>query len=246
MGPLAMQDLTIDHDRLPRHVGIIMDGNGRWAAQQGKLHVQGHEAGAESVRAAIRACRELGILSLSLYAFSTENWRRSKTEVNALFRLLSKYIRKEIEELAGNGVRVRFQGRIEGLPKRAQVDMQQCLERTAHNNALTVNVALNYGGRAEIVDAAQALAREALAGKIAPEDISEALFAQHLYVPECAELDLLIRTSGEMRVSNFMLWQMSYAEIVVLPVLWPDFRKQHLIEAIHEYQSRKRRYGGRP
>ncbi|MBI2432855.1 MAG: isoprenyl transferase [Candidatus Hydrogenedentes bacterium] len=236
----------LDTQRLPRHIGIIMDGNGRWAAQHGKRRVQGHEAGAASVRAVIKACRELGIEGLSLYAFSTENWRRSKQEVNALFRLLSKYMRKEIEELAQNDVRVRFQGRLDGLPAQARKDVEYCLERTRGNKALSVNVALNYGGRQEIVDAARQIAREVKAGTLQPEEISEDVFARRLYLPEFGDLDLLIRTSGELRVSNFMLWQISYAEIVVTPVLWPDFRKEHLVEAILEFQSRKRRYGGRP
>jgi undecaprenyl diphosphate synthase len=233
-------------DRLPRHVAIIMDGNGRWAKQHGKTHAQGHEAGAKGVRQAIEGCRELGIEALSLYAFSTENWRRPKLEVDALFRLMSKYIHREIEEIHKNGIRVRFMGRWDGLPRKAQQDLQFCLDRTSGNTAMDVVVALNYGGRAEIADAAQRIAQAAAAGNLDPKSIDEAAFAKHLYVPDHAEVDLLIRTSGEMRLSNFMLWQLSYAEIVVTPVLWPDFGKPELCEAIIEYQSRSRRFGGRP
>ena len=235
-------DPRIDKTRLPRHIAIIMDGNGRWAEAHGKRHVEGHEAGARSVRAVIEACRELGVEALSLYAFSTENWRRSKTEVNALFRLLSKYIHKEIQELHANNIRVRFMGRWEGLPRRAVQDLQFCLDLTRANTALTVNVAINYGGRAEIVDAAKSL----LAKGVSPEQLDEDLFARHLYLPEHTEVDLLIRTSHELRVSNFMLWQVSYAEMIFPETLWPDFGKEALAEAIVEYQRRKRRFGGRP
>lgn len=241
-----VMESEIDPGKLPRHIGIIMDGNGRWAEQHGKHRVEGHEAGAASVRAVIEACRELGIEALSVYAFSTENWRRSKFEVDALFRLLSKYMHKEIEELAKNDIKVNFQGRWQGLPTQAQRDIQYCIDRTKDNKALNVNVALNYGGRAEIVDAVKEIAAEAAAGTLDPAQLTEEKFAEYLYVPQYPELDLLIRTSGEMRLSNFMLWQVCYAEIVVTPVLWPDFRKEHLVEAIAEYQSRKRRYGGRP
>lgn len=239
-------DPRIDPARLPRHTAVIMDGNGRWAQQHGKMHVEGHEAGAASVRAIIEGGREIGLEAITLYAFSTENWKRSDFEVNSLFRLMSKYIHKEIDEIHANNIRVGFTGRWEGLPAKAAQDLQYCLEKTKDNTAMTVNVALNYGGRAEIVDAAQRIAREAKAGTLDPEALTEELFASHLYLPEFAEVDLLIRTSGEMRLSNFMLWQLSYAEIVVTPVLWPDFRKPHLCEAIIEYQQRKRRFGGRP
>jgi len=236
----------LDPARMPAHIGIIMDGNGRWASRHGRAHIEGHDAGATSVKEVIKGCRELKIEALSLYAFSTENWRRDKQEVDALFELLSKYMHQEIQELHENGVRVLYQGRMEGLPPRAAADVRRCLEITKDNRALTVNVALNYGGRTELVDAARQLARDAAAGLIDPGNISEEDFAQRLYIPEYSELDLLIRTSGEMRVSNFMLWQISYAEIHVTPVLWPDFRREHLKAAIADFQSRKRRYGGRP
>ncbi|MBI2422905.1 MAG: isoprenyl transferase [Candidatus Hydrogenedentes bacterium] len=238
-------DARLDKRRLPRHIAIIMDGNGRWAQARGKHRVEGHEAGARSVRAVIEGCRELGIPALSLYAFSTENWKRSKLEVNALFRLLSKYIQQEIDELDANNVRVRMIGDKAGLPQRTLRDLEYCLERTHENTALHLNIAINYGGRAEIVDATRRIAADLHAGRIAEGEITESLFARYLYNPEWPEVDLLIRTSGEMRVSNFMLWQISYAEIVVPETLWPDFGKEALCDAILSYQQRDRRFGGR-
>ncbi|MEA3365316.1 MAG: polyprenyl diphosphate synthase [Candidatus Hydrogenedentes bacterium] len=236
----------LDMTRLPKHIAIIMDGNGRWAEKHGVSRAEGHEAGAKSVRAAVEACRELeGVKALSLYAFSTENWRRSQDEINTLFELLSKYIHLELENIHKEDIRVTIIGRREGLSKRILDDLQYCEERTRNNKSMIFNVGINYGGRAEITDVARRLAREAAAGEIKPEDIHEGLFAKRLYVPELSEVDLLIRTSGEMRLSNFMLWQVSYAEIVSLGVLWPDFRKRHLLQAIERYQRRHRRFGGR-
>lgn len=239
-------DSRIDMNRLPRHIAIIMDGNGRWARERGLTHVEGHEAGAKSVRAVIEACRKLGVDALSLYAFSTENWRRSKFEVSALFRLLSKYIQQEIDEMDANNIRICFMGRREGLPARALADMDACVARTRDNTALTVNIALNYGGRAEIVDATRRIARAVQAGELDAAAIDEKLFARYLYQPELDEVDLLIRTSGELRVSNFMLWQVSYSEILVPETLWPDFGEQCLCDAIVAFQRRNRRFGGRP
>jgi len=238
-------DPRIDPARLPRHIAVIMDGNGRWAERHGKRHVEGHEAGAKSVRAIIEGCREIGVPALTLYAFSTENWRRSKFEVDALFRLMSKYIHNELDEIHANNIRVGFIGRMEGLPAVAQRDLKHCIETTKENTAMVCTVALNYGGRAEIADAAKRIAAEAKAGRIDPASIDEAVFATHLYQPEWSEVDLLIRTSGELRLSNFMLWQLSYAEIVVQETLWPDFRKPQLEDAIVAYQQRDRRFGGR-
>lgn len=233
-------------DRLPRHIAIIMDGNGRWAERHGLSREEGHEAGAKSVRAVIEACRELqGIQVLSLYAFSTENWRRSKTEVDALFRLLGKYIRLELDNIHREGIRVTFMGRLGELAPQVQEDLRHSASLTAGNTAMTLNVALNYGARAEIVDAARAIAMDAAAGRLQPDAVDETLFARYLYVPDLPELDLLVRTSGEMRLSNFMLWQVSYAEIVTSKTLWPDFRRRHLLKAIAEYQARHRRFGGR-
>lgn len=240
-----MPDTTIDMNRLPRHIAVIMDGNGRWAERRGLLREQGHEAGARSVRAVIEGCRELGVPWLSLYAFSTENWRRSEHEIGALFMLLSKYIKLELDELHAENIRVTIMGRRAGLSQSVLDDLDYCVEKTRNNTSLTVNVAINYGSRGEIADAARQIAAEAAEGRLNPEDITEEAFAQRLYVPDAPDLDLLIRTSGELRLSNFMLWQVSYAELVVMKTLWPDFRKRHLVEAIRRYQSRDRRFGGR-
>ncbi len=241
-----MASPTLDMDRLPRHIAIIMDGNGRWAERHGLSREEGHEAGAKSVRAVIEACRELqGIQALSLYAFSTENWRRSKTEVDALFRLLGKYIRLELDNIHREGIRVTFMGRLGELAPQVQEDLRHSAALTAGNTAMTLNVAINYGARAEIADAARAIAIDAAAGRLTPDAVDETLFARYLYVPDLPELDLLVRTSGEMRLSNFMLWQVSYAEIVTSKTLWPDFRRRHLLKAIAEYQARHRRFGGR-
>lgn len=235
----------IDREGLPRHIGIIMDGNGRWAEKHGVARARGHEAGAKSVRAVIEAGREFGIANLSLYAFSTENWRRAKTEVNALFRLLSKYIRLELDNIHKEDIRVRIAGRKDGLSAKTVEELAYCENLTRENKSMTLNVAINYGGRAEIADAAQAIARDVKAGKLSLDAVDEDRFAQYLYLPEMPELDLLIRTSGEQRISNFMLWQVSYAEILFVKTLWPDFRRRHLADAIAEYQARNRRFGGR-
>ena len=238
-------ELRVDMNQLPRHIAVIMDGNGRWAKRHGITRIAGHEAGARSVRAITESCRELGIEALSLYAFSTENWRRSKREVDALFRLLGKYIRLELESLHEQDIRIVFMGRLDGLSSRVRKDIDNSMAHTARNKSMTLNVAINYGARAEIADAAKAIAANVRDGKLAPDDVDEACFARHLYIPDLPDPDLLIRTSGEMRLSNFMLWQLSYAEIVVTKTLWPDFRKRHLLKAIAEFQSRNRRFGGR-
>ena len=240
-----MAPIEIDETRLPRHLAVIMDGNGRWAQRHGLRTEAGHEAGARSVRAVIEGSRELGIEVLSLYAFSTENWARPREEVSALFELLSKYVRLELENIHKEDIRVTIMGRREGLSERTVADLAHCEERTRDNKSMLVNVAVNYGSRQELADAARALARDVQAGLLSPDDIDEAAFAARLYVPELPDIDLLIRTSGEMRVSNFMLWQFSYAEFVPMKVLWPDFRKRHLRQAIARYQARQRRFGGR-
>ncbi len=237
---------ALDRDRLPRHIAIIMDGNGRWAKRQGLSHNAGHEAGATSVRAVVEACRELGIEVLTLYAFSTENWRRPVLEVTGLFQLMRKYIQMELDRIHKENIRVTIMGRMEGLAPGVVDDLRRTMEKTAGNTAMTLNVGLNYGGRAEIVDAARALAARVARGELSPDQIDDQTFAEYLYQPQLPELELLIRTSGEMRISNFMLWQVSYAEIVVSPVLWPDFRKEHLVECLREFQHRDRRFGARP
>ena len=241
---MSLPDIDMEH--LPRHVAVIMDGNGRWAERHGVSRTAGHEAGAESVRAIVEACRELGgIDALTLYAFSTENWRRPKYEVSALFRLLSLYIERELDSIHRQDIRCTIMGRMEDLSTRVIKDLNRCMSLTANNKSMILNIAINYGARTEIADAAKAVARDVQAGTLDVDDIDEASIAQRLYVPELPELDLLIRTSGEMRLSNFMLWQLSYAEIVITPTLWPDFRKRHLYKAIAEYQARHRRFGGR-
>ncbi len=236
----------LDRKRLPKHVAIIMDGNGRWAKREGLPRAQGHDAGAKSVRAVIEAARELlGIETLTLYAFSTENWRRSTTEVNTLFRLLSKHINLEIRNLHKEDIRVVFMGRREGLSGKTLLDMDESESLTRNNKSMLLNVAINYGGRAELVDVCRSIANDVNDGTLKPDAIDEEAIASRLYVPEIRDVDLLIRTSGEMRISNFLLWQLSYAEIVVTPTLWPDFRKDHFHEALAEYQARNRRFGGR-
>ena len=236
----------LDPERLPRHVAIIMDGNGRWAKENGLSRIRGHEAGAKSVRAVTEVCRELGgIETLSLYAFSTENWRRSKTEVAALFALLSKYINLEIDNLHEENIRVKFMGRADGLAKQLVNEMHASEEKTKDNTAMTLNLAINYGSRGEILDACTSIVEDVQSGVLTKDAIDEQAISDRLYLPETQELDLLIRTSGEMRLSNFMLWQLSYAEIVVTDTYWPDFKKPQLMDVLREYQSRKRNFGAR-
>ncbi len=230
--------------KMPQHVAIIMDGNGRWAKQRGLPRIKGHEAGVESIRAAVNACGELGIRYLTLYAFSVENWSRPKAEVDALMKLLVFFLRKEVRELHKNGVRLRVIGRVSGLPKQAQQEIARAEEHTAANKGLTLLLALNYGGRSEIVDAARAFAADVEQGVRKIEDLNEETFGQYLYTRGIPDPELLIRTSGELRVSNFLLWQVSYTELWVTPVLWPEFRKEHLLNALDDYQKRQRRFGG--
>ncbi len=238
-----MQERLIRADALPRHVAIIMDGNGRWAERRGLDRNEGHRAGIESVRAVVRAAHEIGISQLTLYAFSTENWSRPKLEVDALMGLLEHYLDAEIDEIDRNGIRVRAMGRLERLPSSIRAKLDQAICRTRANREMVILFALSYGGRTEIVDAARRLAREVEQGKLGPEQIDEKVFSEYLYAPDLPDPDLLIRTGGESRVSNFLLWQIAYAEIHVTEVMWPDFRKSDLVEAILSYQNRERRYG---
>ena len=221
-----------------------MDGNGRWARQRHLPRIEGHRAGAESARAIIRAAGELGIKYLTLYAFSVENWNRPKEEVDALMKYLVHYLKTETSELNKNNVRLEVIGQIYRLPDAVQEHLKKAMATLSHNNGLTLIMALSYGGRTEIVEAARRLAAEIKAGKLDPDDITEQVFAQHLYTRNFPDPDLLIRTSGEMRVSNFLLWQISYAELVVTPTLWPDFRKPQFYAALEEYARRHRRFGG--
>ncbi len=236
--------VSIDPAKLPHHVAIIMDGNGRWAKQRGYLdRIRGHEAGIESVRVAVRACGELGVKALTLYAFSVENWKRPKREVDALMGLLKRFLRDEIPELNENNVRLVVSGRVNDLSEDVRAELSRTMEATSPNTGLVLNLALSYGGRAEIVDAVRAIVEDVQSGRLAPDNINEALFSQYLYHPELGDPDLLIRTSGEMRVSNFLLWQIAYTEFYVTPVLWPDFRRADLYRAILDYQRRERRFG---
>ncbi len=229
---------------LPQHVAIIMDGNGRWAKERHLPRVEGHRVGAESARAVVRAAGELGIKYLTLYAFSVENWNRPKDEVDTLMKYLARYLRSETAELQRHNVRLEAIGQIYRLPEFVQEQLHRTRAALAKNNGLTLILALSYGGRAEIVDAVRALACKVRAGQIEPEEINEQAVAQHLYTHHWPDPDLLIRTSGEMRVSNFLLWQISYAEFVVTPTLWPDFRKPQFYAALEEYARRHRRFGG--
>jgi undecaprenyl diphosphate synthase len=230
----------VNFDHLPAHVAIIMDGNGRWAAQRHLPRVEGHRAGIESVRDVVEASARLGIGVLTLYAFSIENWKRPRAEVNTLMTLLKRYIRLELGTLHKNNIRFRVIGRPEELAPDVQTELEIGIAQTSANTGMLFNIALNYGGRAEIVDAA----RRAIASGVAPEDLDERRFSEFLYTAGQPDPDLLIRTSGEMRVSNFLLWQIAYSEIWVTERLWPDFRQRDLLEAVLAYQKRDRRYGG--
>ena len=230
----------VDWDRLPAHVAIIMDGNGRWASRRHLPRVEGHRAGISAVRDVVETSARLGIGVLTLYAFSVENWKRPASEVGTLMLLLKRYLRMELDTLMRHDIRFRVVGRKGDLPPDVQSELDAAEARTAANTGMQFNIALNYGGRAEIVDAARA----AIASGVRPEALDEAAFGRLLYTAGQPDPDLLIRTSGEMRVSNFLLWQIAYAEIWVTDTLWPDFRRRHLLEAILDYQKRDRRYGG--
>ena len=230
-------------DRIPQHIAIIMDGNGRWAQAQGLGRIEGHRAGIESVRSVLRGAEELSLRYLTLYAFSSENWGRPQDEVRELMRILEQYLVEEIDEVMENGIRIRAIGRLEQLPPQTRKQVEDAIEKTAGNDTLDLVFALSYGGRSEIVDAARRIARAAAAGEVDPHAIDEKLFSSYLYEPEIPDPDLLIRTGAESRVSNFLLWQIAYTEIYTTQRMWPDFRKEHLIEAVRDYQSRERRFG---
>ena len=230
-------------EKMPNHVAIIMDGNGRWAQNQNKSRSAGHAAGTEALRDIIRACDDWKIRSLTIYAFSTENWVRPKDEVNTLMGLLLRYFSSEIDELHEKGVRIRVIGDIDGMPAAQREAILKAMERTKDNEGLRLNIALNYGGRADLVYAARELARQATAGEIALEDITEEALEARLRSAGLGDVDLLIRTSGEMRLSNFLPWQLSYAEMVFDRTLWPDYDRMDFLKDLHEYASRHRRYG---
>ena len=234
---------AIDFDRLPRHVAIIMDGNGRWAGKRMLPRVAGHRAGIASVRDVVEASARLGLQVLTLFAFSKENWKRPRSEVETLMGLLREYLRKELDTLLDNDIRFQVIGRMHELSPQVQDELRGGMERTAGCTGLTFNIALSYGGRAEIVDACRRLVAKAVEAGRSP-DVDEETFSRHLYTVGQPDPDLLIRTSGEMRLSNFLLWQVAYSEIWVTDVLWPDFRHRELLRGIIEYQKRERRYGG--
>ena len=229
--------------RVPRHIAVIMDGNGRWAQRQGLPRVAGHEAGADAVRDIVRACGQLGVEALTLYSFSTENWGRPEDEVEALMALLARYLTDESGELMQNSVRLRGIGELERLPHTVRYLLEKVTEYTAKNTGLRLTLALSYGARAEIVSAVREIARKAVAGEISPDGIDEGTVSSHLYTHGLPDPDLLIRTSGEMRLSNFLLWQCAYAELYVTDTPWPDFRRPQLEEALRWFGSRERRFG---
>ena len=230
--------------KVPSHIAIIMDGNGRWARRRGLDKIAGHRRGVESIRRIIKACKKSGVRLLTLYVFSTENWRRPKDEVNKLMGLLDEYLKKESSELHRDNIKLNYIGRMEGLPENVRRSLKEALELTKDNDGFTLNIALDYGGRAEIIDAAKRLISDASDGKIDPEGIDEELFSRYLYTAGLPDPDLVIRTSGEMRMSNFLLWQASYSEIYVTRKLWPDFGERDLKKAIAEFEKRQRRFGG--
>jgi len=246
LGPVTAEEAHIlkklDLERLPRHIAVIMDGNGRWAQKRHLPRMAGHRVGTQSARTAIETCARLKVEALTLYAFSVENWRRPKVEIEFLMQLLREYIRNEMPLIQRNNIRMRFLGRPEELPAGVQKDTREATEATAGNTGMVLSIALNYGGRAEIVDAMNAILAERNGHGGAT--ITEEELSRHLYTADLPDPDLLIRTSGEMRVSNFLLWQIAYAEIFVTETLWPDFNRARLLESLVDFQGRERRYGG--
>jgi len=233
----------LDPEKIPRHVAIIPDGNGRWAEARKLPRNEGHRKGVEGVREIVRACSELGIRMLTLYAFSQENWDRPRDEVKAIMRLLKRFLRSDADELHGNGIRVQAIGRLDQLDKPVQRELERLIRRTQHNDQMRLIFALSYSGRTEIVDAVRAIVRDVEAGQLDPEAIDEKCVESHLYTSDLPDPDLLIRTGHESRISNFLLWQLAYTELYVCESLWPDFGKRELVEALLAYQQRERRFG---
>ncbi|WP_368501588.1 isoprenyl transferase [Phascolarctobacterium sp.] len=241
---IVMDTNGLDMSNIPRHIAIIMDGNGRWAKAQGKVRTYGHQAGAETLKTIVRAADKLGVKVISAYAFSTENWKRPVTEVNFIMELLSRYLTNEIDEFNENNVQVRFIGSREGLPDIVKQKMDHAIEATKNNTGIILNLAINYGGQAEILHAVRSIAAEAAAGTLDVEQIDNKVVESHLYTAGLPAPDLLIRPGGDLRISNFLLWQIAYAEIWTTKVFWPEFTPDHLVEAILAYQGRERRFGG--
>lgn len=244
MSDAALDLSGIDLNNIPQHIAIIMDGNGRWAKAQGKIRTYGHQAGAETLKKIVRAADKIGIKVISAYAFSTENWKRPVTEVNFIMELLSRYLTNEIDEFKENNVQVRFIGSQEGLPEVVKQKMAHAVAETKDNTGIILNLAINYGGQAEILYAVKSIAQEAANGNIAVDEITNEVFEQHLYTKGLPAPDLLIRPGGDLRISNFLLWQIAYAEIWTTDVYWPDFSEEHLLQAIRAFQGRERRFGG--
>lgn len=230
-------------EKLPHHLAIIMDGNGRWAQERNLSRIEGHRAGAESVRTVVRTCRRIGIPILTLYAFSKENWQRPGREVQALWRLLSRYLKSELEEMMEHSIRLNAIGDIRELPKSVNRLLLDTMNKTSANSEMLLNLALSYSGRSEIVRTVQKLAAACVANQLEPAEIDEVVFAKNLYTSDMPDPDLLIRTSGEQRISNFLLWQTAYTELYISPIYWPDFREPQLMEALADYQRRERRFG---
>lgn len=243
--PIVLQELPTDLDktRLPQHVAVIMDGNGRWAKRRGLPRILGHQRGVDALKDLLRCCRDWGVPALTAYAFSTENWGRPLEEVEFLMTLFERVLRRELKEMMEENVRIRFVGNLEALPSTLQDEIARSMEQTKENTGIQFSVATNYGGRQEIVQACRAIATQVQQGKINPEEIDETLFDRHLYTTGVPYPDLLIRTSGEMRISNFLLWQLAYAEIYVTQTLWPDFDRKEFHQALLNYQHRERRFG---
>lgn len=242
---MTLQQLPADLDaaRLPKHVAVIMDGNGRWAKRQGLPRVMGHRRGVDSLKDLLRCCKDWGIGALTAYAFSSENWGRPLDEVNFLMTLFERVLRQELQEMMAENVKIRFVGNLQALPESLQAEISRSMAETRHNQGIEFTVATNYGARQEIVHACRAIAEKVQQGLITPEQIDESIFARHLYTAELADPDLLIRTSGEMRLSNFLLWQVAYSELYVTNTLWPDFNRQEFHQALLAYQKRDRRFG---
>ena len=242
--PVVVDTTGLDMNNIPQHIAIIMDGNGRWAKAQGKVRTFGHQAGAETLKTIVSAAEKLGFKVISAYAFSTENWKRPVTEVSFIMELLSRYLTNEIDEFNENNVQVRFIVSREGLPEIVKQKMDHAIEATKGNTGIILNLAINYGGQAEILHAVRSIAAEAAAGKLAVEDIDNKVVEDHLYTQGLPAPDLLIRPGGDLRISNFLLWQIAYAEIWTTKTFWPDFTPDHLVEAILAFQGRERRFGG--
>ncbi len=243
--PIVLQDLPPDlmPERLPKHVAVIMDGNGRWAKRQGMPRIMGHKRGVDALKDLLRCCKDWGVKALTAYAFSTENWNRPLEEVDFLMTLFQRVLRQELREMMKENVQIHFVGKLDALPRALQAEIERSMAETQHNQDIQFTVATNYGGRQEILEATRAIALLVQQGKIQPQDIDEELFTNHLYTKGICDPDLVIRTSGEMRISNFLLWQMAYSEIYVTDTLWPDFDRSEFHRALSSYQQRDRRFG---